>query len=180
MVGEKNILIVEDNQDARETIKELLKESYPLWEAANGEEALKILEQSSTKIALILLDIRMPVMDGLQLIKKINELKYQNRIIMITAYDEVENWLDSILSYPQVIGFIVKPYTGKELKETVDLFFQGKERYLRTTAIEKFEEKMWPKEKPKNALEALKTWAKNIDVTDSRKTPPHSEFLKYI
>ena len=58
------ILIVEDNELNREILSSILSDHYRILEAENGLEALQILRQSRDDIALILLDVMMPVMDG--------------------------------------------------------------------------------------------------------------------
>lgn len=64
MIPQKQILIVEDNDISRAMLHEILAEKYVVLEAGNGEEALAILGEHAEEIALILLDIIMPVMDG--------------------------------------------------------------------------------------------------------------------
>ena len=64
MLSRKKILVVEDNVLNREILKEILAGQYAVLEAGNGVEALDILKQHRDDIALILLDLIMPVMDG--------------------------------------------------------------------------------------------------------------------
>ena len=63
------ILIVEDNPDNMITIKAVLQNRYPILEARDGEEGLKIATESSSNLKLILLDMAMPKMDGMTVIK---------------------------------------------------------------------------------------------------------------
>ncbi|MBF0573673.1 MAG: response regulator [Desulfamplus sp.] len=63
------ILIVEDNPDNMITIKAILQNRYPILEARDGEEGLKIAAESRAKIKLILLDMAMPKMDGMTVIR---------------------------------------------------------------------------------------------------------------
>ena len=60
----KQILIVEDNELNRAMLCEILSEEYQVLEAENGQEALEILRIHGDTVALILLDVMMPVMDG--------------------------------------------------------------------------------------------------------------------
>ena len=64
MTPHKQVLIVEDNPLNRELLCEILSDSYRTLEAENGQEALNILARGSAEIAIILLDVMMPVMDG--------------------------------------------------------------------------------------------------------------------
>ena len=60
----RKILIIEDNEWNRALLAEILSSEYDTLEAENGKAGLEILEKEKEKISLILLDIRMPVMDG--------------------------------------------------------------------------------------------------------------------
>lgn len=68
----QNILIVDDSEMNRAILSEILGSDYNILEAANGEECLAMLEQYDTGIALILLDIVMPVMDGFEVLAAMN------------------------------------------------------------------------------------------------------------
>lgn len=71
------ILVIEDEPDVRESIKEILEiEGFTVATAGNGEEALTLL-QSGTRTCLILLDLMMPIMDGWQFLKILKE-KHQD------------------------------------------------------------------------------------------------------
>ena len=70
----QQILIVEDNELNRAILSELLSNDYKILEAENGQEALHILEQEKESINLILLDVMMPVMDGLDAARCIRSL----------------------------------------------------------------------------------------------------------
>ena len=64
MMQKKQILVVEDNDINRAILCEILSCDYRVLEAENGQEALNILRQHKDSVALILLDVMMPVMDG--------------------------------------------------------------------------------------------------------------------
>ena len=64
MVQKKRILVVEDNELNRAALGEILSGEYEVLEAENGQEALEVLRQHKDSVALILLDVMMPVMDG--------------------------------------------------------------------------------------------------------------------
>jgi len=72
------ILVVEDEADSRETLREILElEGYKVRTAVNGREALDTLDAIGDQICIVLLDLFMPVMDGWQVI---NELKASGRL----------------------------------------------------------------------------------------------------
>ena len=70
---QKQILIVEDNALNREILYEILADQYSVLQAENGSAALKILYQYRDSIALILLDVMMPVMDGYTFLDRVKE-----------------------------------------------------------------------------------------------------------
>ena len=89
----KQILAVEDNSLNREILAEILSEQYTVLEAENGREALDILKLHTDDIALILLDVMMPVMDGytfLDRIKQDAELSLIPVIVMTQSDSEAD------------------------------------------------------------------------------------------
>ena len=88
LLVEKNILIVDDDSRNIFTLSSVLQEmGADTFSALNGEEACRLLEEESEEIDIILMDIMMPVMDGLDAIKKIKkDDRYKHiPIIAITA-----------------------------------------------------------------------------------------------
>ena len=106
------ILIVDDEQLARARLRSLLDElsQEVIAEAANGEEALYMVGQHQPDI--VLMDIRMPGMDGLQAATKLMELESPPAIIFTTAYDEYA--LDAFKS--QAVDYLLKPIRIKDLE----------------------------------------------------------------
>jgi DNA-binding NtrC family response regulator len=86
----KSVLIVEDERVLRESLVSLLEdEGYEALEAENGKQAQTILLERSVDI--VLSDIRMPEMDGMDLLSHLRQLVPQTPVIMMTAYGTVEN-----------------------------------------------------------------------------------------
>lgn len=85
----QQILIVDDSQINCEILAEILKDEYRILEAANGEECINLLKQYGTGIALLLLDINMPVMDGFEVLALMNRKHWIEDIpvIMISSED---------------------------------------------------------------------------------------------
>lgn len=80
-----SILIVDDDEGIRETMSDILKEkNFNVQTACNGLEALKILESESFEA--ILMDLRMPGLDGIETSKRIMEIKSDSKIYMISGY----------------------------------------------------------------------------------------------
>ena len=73
MAFRRKVLVIEDNFLNREMLTELLSEEYDVYQASNGEEGLSIAKSHADTLALILLDVMMPVMDGYTFLSKIKE-----------------------------------------------------------------------------------------------------------
>jgi CheY-like chemotaxis protein len=83
------ILVVEDEKESRDTLREILEfEGYMVETAVNGQEALATLKASGDKICIVLLDLFMPVMDGWQVIDQLRadgRLSKTNVVIITSA-----------------------------------------------------------------------------------------------
>jgi DNA-binding response OmpR family regulator len=107
----KSILIVEDELRIRFLLRDyLMKEDYNVFEASNGEEGLFMF--STQKIDLVLLDIMMPVMDGLTMLEKLREVSTVP-VVLLTAKGEEE---DKLQGYDYgADDYVTKPFSPKVL-----------------------------------------------------------------
>lgn len=107
------ILIVDDEGSIRLMLRRVLSNwEYDVDEAANGLEALQKIKKE--KYAIILLDLRMPEMNGLQVIKELKKLDINTPIIMMSAYGTVPEAVEAIKL--GAIDYLVKPFDLYELK----------------------------------------------------------------
>jgi DNA-binding NtrC family response regulator len=91
-----NVLIVDDEQDFREiTGKHLARQGIECMTAEGGAEALKIL-QSKHSVDVVLLDIKMPGMDGIECLKKIKEQHPLIEVIMLTGHASVDSGIQGM------------------------------------------------------------------------------------
>ena len=113
----KNILICDDAAFMRMMIKDILtKNGYNV--AGEAENGLKAVEKySETKPDLVLMDITMPEMDGIQALKKIKELDPGAMVIMCSAMGQQAMVIESIQSGAK--DFIVKPFHADRVIEAV-------------------------------------------------------------
>ncbi len=85
MPDAKKILVVDDEKEINETLSEILtNRGHQMFSAFDGDEAIKILRENN--IDLVLLDMRMPKVDGIQVIKAIKQHTPRTRIMVITGY----------------------------------------------------------------------------------------------
>jgi len=112
----KTVLIVDDEKNILLTMSQSLEAlQLETDTATNGEEALAKLEEK--EFVLILLDIRMPGMDGMEVLRKVREIRPDIRVIMITAYGTIELAVEAIKL--GAVDFIQKPFSPAEIRELV-------------------------------------------------------------
>jgi len=110
------ILVVDDEEGALDLFHTILTdEGYDVSLANGGEEALNLFK--SIPFNLVITDIKMPVMDGLQLLQEIRKMGSKTDVIMVTAYGEVESYLKAMSL--GAAEYINKPIRIKELKRIV-------------------------------------------------------------
>ncbi|GAB4342536.1 MAG: sigma-54 dependent transcriptional regulator [Calditrichia bacterium] len=112
----KKILIVDDELSVRSSLQEwFLEDGFRVETASSGEEALEKMHGGPYDI--VLLDIKMPGMDGITLQKKINKIDPHAIIIIMTAYASVETAVDAIKS--GAFDYVTKPFDPDELSNLV-------------------------------------------------------------
>ena len=106
----KTILVVDDEQDIRDTVKTILdKNGYRVLLAVDGDDCLKKLKNS--KVDLILLDIMMPGTPVKVILKKIKNIP----VIFLTVVRTSEVEKESMLDNKNILGFIQKPFSAEHL-----------------------------------------------------------------
>jgi len=113
------ILVVEDNPSTRKLIEEILKEEYRVITAADGAEALAILQEQSDTIGMILLDIIMPGMNGYETCRAIKENPdwQEIPIVFLTIMEEDKDEAKGFAA--GVSDYIIKPVNRLRLKARV-------------------------------------------------------------
>lgn len=114
----KNRILVADDEEALRTVlsSELEGEGYSVKNAADGQEAITILQKNS--FDLILLDIKMPNVDGFEVLKFVKDTAPETKVVMLTGFADLKNAIES-----KKLGaedFISKPYDLVDLLTTVE------------------------------------------------------------
>jgi two-component system NtrC family response regulator len=110
------ILIIDDDTSLRRVLEYNLQEAgYAVGTAASGEEGLQLFEEVSP--ALVITDMKMPGMDGMQVLKAIKERSPETLVIMITAFGTVDIAVEAMKS--GAYDYITKPFNRDELRLTV-------------------------------------------------------------
>jgi len=115
-LANQRILVVDDEKNIRLTVTQALQAlGVEVRSAGNGQEALQKLEES--EFSLILLDLKMPGMDGFEVLRRVVEMRPDIRVIIISAYGTVEKVVEAMKL--GAVDFIQKPFTPQELREIV-------------------------------------------------------------
>jgi len=109
------ILVVDDELGARQSLEVILEDDYRVLSAESGREALEVLQRES--IDLILLDVNMPDMDGLEVLRRIREQDEALDVIMVSALNLARKAVDAIKL--GAYDYITKPYEPEDILSTV-------------------------------------------------------------
>jgi len=109
------VLVVDDEPSIREVVTEVLElEGYRVLSAGNGAEALEQI--MLTRPTLVLLDMRMPVMDGWAFAREVQDRAISMKICVMTAAQNAKAWADEIHAH----GYLAKPFEIPQLLEAVE------------------------------------------------------------
>ena len=106
--GKRQILVADDEMINRELLGEILKRDYEVLFAADGSETMAMIRQHQDTLSLVLLDILMPIMSGLEVLKAVKDDSALSRIPIIVTTAERETEVESLKL--GAIDFIPKPY----------------------------------------------------------------------
>jgi two-component system response regulator AtoC len=122
MKAEVNILVVDDEEIVRGSLLDWLKEDgYQVEAVEDGFKALEKFRDRSWDIALI--DLKMPKMDGLELLGKIKEMRPQTQVVIITAFATVNTAVQAIKI--GAYDYLVKPFNPEELSLLIKRLVEG-------------------------------------------------------
>lgn len=106
------ILIVDDNEDLRSTLSDIIgSEGYTIMDAGDGNTALKLVKSSDPD--LVLLDMKLPGMDGMKILEEIKKFDKNTIVIMLTAYGDVKGAVNAMKL--GAFDYLTKPFDNEEL-----------------------------------------------------------------
>lgn len=115
-MNQESILIVDDEKNILLTVSQALSSlDCEISTAASGEDALGVVEEK--EISLMLLDLRLPGIDGMEVLRKVAALRPEVKVIILTAYGAVENAVEAMKL--GAVDFIQKPFSPREIRELV-------------------------------------------------------------
>ena len=118
--GGPPVLVVDDDPLIRSSVSDILDlEGYPVTTASNGEEALEQVERA--RPSLVLLDMRMPIMDGWGFAGALDQRGIDVPILVMTAAQSAETWAREVGAE----GYLAKPFELLDLLDAVERYRQG-------------------------------------------------------
>ena len=112
-MDKKSVLVVDDEQDVRETLETVLQKlDYNPLVASNGDEALEVIK--SRKVDVVLSDLYMPGMNGIELLKRVKTEDKNIVFLMITAHPTIETAVDAIKK--GAYDYLTKPFHIEEVR----------------------------------------------------------------
>ncbi|MCX6137203.1 MAG: response regulator [Ignavibacteriales bacterium] len=122
-MAEKSSILVVDDEEALRTVlsSELENEGYTIASAGDGDDAINILRERT--FDLVLLDIKMPRVDGFEVLRFIKERFPSTKVIMLTGFADLKNAIES-----KKLGaedFVSKPYDLVDLLTTIERVLSG-------------------------------------------------------
>jgi len=134
---ENKVLIVDDEKNIRLTLKKALSNAdYEATTAVNGEDGLTKLKEE--EIPVVLLDMKMPGMDGIQFLKEVKNIEIETKVIMITGYGSVETAVETLKL--GAIDYLRKPFKPEEIISIVQDVFERYKVENSEKEVESFDE----------------------------------------
>ncbi|MFQ3675119.1 MAG: response regulator, partial [Endomicrobiia bacterium] len=132
-MNKHKILVIDDEQGIRDMVSyTLLKEGYAVFTAANGAEGVEQVIKNDIDVAIT--DIKMPGMDGIEVLKKIKEVKPEVEVIVATGYGSTETAVESLRK--GAYDYINKPFNIDELSSLVSKAIEKKQIKSKLVSME--------------------------------------------
>lgn len=127
MAQQGSILVVDDEAGPRESLRMILKPIYKIYTAANGKEALALIQKEN--IDLVTLDLNMPGLSGIDVLKEIKKIRSDVEVIIITGYGTLKN-AQEVIRYGAG-DFISKPFNVADIISIISKSFERRNYNLK-------------------------------------------------
>ena len=119
---QRRILLVDDEANVRTVFSDILKkESYLVKEAKDGPEAIKAIDEETFDLALV--DLRMPRMDGIEVLENIKKRKPEIPVIVYTGYGSITSAVEAMRK--GAFDYLNKPFSPQQLKSNIKKALEG-------------------------------------------------------
>lgn len=135
----KKVLIVDDTKNIRKMLSTLLElKNYDVLSVEDGKSAIGIIEKEKNSIDLIFLDIRMPEINGTEVLKKIRSLGVKSPVIIMTAYATVKNAIDC--TKLGAVAYLQKPFSPERVNSVMEEVLNTKTGFEQKSSDAEYEE----------------------------------------
>ena len=142
MAQKRSILVVDDESSVRESIRMILKPKYDVYTAENGNEALQCIQKD--KIDIVTLDLTMPGLSGIEVLKQIKKSNADIEVIVISAHGDPQNHQEAV--HHGAGDFISKPFNAPDLINSIGKSAERRTYNLRLRNIERYNSSVVVKE----------------------------------
>jgi DNA-binding NtrC family response regulator len=142
MAQKRSILIVDDESSVRESIGMILKAKYDVFTAANGSEALQCIQKD--RIDIVTLDLKMPGLSGIEVLKQIKKSNVDIEVIVVSAYGTPQNHQEAVRHGAG--DFIIKPFNAPDLINSVCKSVERRTHNLRLRNLARYNSSVVVKE----------------------------------
>lgn len=128
----RKLLVVDDEPLVRQTLDFCLRDEYDVTTAASGEEAIELARKE--EFPVVILDLRMEGLSGIETLKKLKELHELQNVIILTAYESMESAITALNL--GAFNYLTKPFERTHLREVISRGFEAyDQQHLRKKAI---------------------------------------------
>lgn len=161
----KKVLIIDDEKSIRKTLREILEyEKYQVEEAVDGVEGLGMIQKG--KFDMILCDIKMPKMDGIELLDKVMQLSDDTPVVMISGHGTIETAVEAVKK--GAFDFIAKPLDLNRLLVTLRNAMDKSSLVTETKVLKKKVSKTFDMVGESKAIVQIQEMIERVAPTDAR------------
>lgn len=117
MNNKKTILVVDDSSVIRNMATRALEQHYHVITAIDGIEGLRLWRANKDKLSLIITDVNMPELDGMEMVRKLRTLDTRTPVLFLTTESSTDRKMEGKAAGAQ--GWIVKQFAPEKLRETI-------------------------------------------------------------